>query len=277
MKRIIAFLLAVVMLVGMMALVGCDKDNENPGSGNNPNTDNNQNNVTDVYALVTAAMKKTMDAKSYIGAIKQTVTENLMGNTSTVKADYTLKASLGDPAKPLMGLDGEIEMEGEKMPYTYYFDGAWMYYVMYGEGFKAQATMEEFKEDAGGIDSLFTDLPKAIFDGVTAKTEGNTTKVELTADSETIKAMYTELITDMFYDVVGDIITPVVVSDVKIVVSVADGYVMGYDLSFKSSYTIGSDSVSYDYSQSVVFESIDKAVTITPPDGYENFMEMGWG
>ena len=65
--------------------------------------------------------------------------------------------------------------------------------------------------------------------------------------------------------------------NVKIVISVANGYVKSYEVSFHANYTIGNDFISYDYSHSVTFESIDQEVTVTPPEGYENFMEMGWG
>lgn len=271
MKKLIALLLAAFMLVGTLALVGCDKDNDPAG------TPNSGNNSTDLYTLVTTALKKTTDATSYSGSIKQVVTENVMGHSTEVRADYTIKASLADPAKPLIGMEGNMVMSGETVPYVYYFDGEWMYYSMYGEGYKMQSSLEQFEKDAGGIDSLFTDLPKALFDGMTATTEGNTTKVTLTADSDTFKNMYTKLITDMFTDVLGENITPVVVTDVMIAVSVANGYVMGYDLSFVGTYTIGSDSISYSYSQAVNFDSVDKEVTVTPPEGYENFMELDWG
>lgn len=271
MKKLIAWLLAAFMLFGVMAMAGCDKDNTNSNSGNGGGD------TTDLYALVSNAMKKTQEVTSYSAVIKQNMKQNLMGTVMETDAEFNIKASMPDPSAPVIGMDGKMATDGEEIPFAYYFDGTWMYYSMYGEGYKMQVSLEEFEQDAGGMDDFFTDLPKDLFTGVTGKTENGTTKVELTATSDAFKTMYQELVTEMFYDVLGEDISAVVVDDVKIVITVANDYVTGYEMSFKASYTIGSDSVSFEVEQSLIFDSINEDVTVTPPEGYENFPEMGWG
>ena len=275
MKKLFALLLVFVMLLSTMTLMGCEKDDTDPSNPNAGNTEPEQ--PADLYTMVSEAMKKTNEATTMSAVMTMDMALDLMGNKSETSMTFNICASMTDSEKPVISVDGTMSMAGQEIPYSYYYEGEWMYVLIYGEGYKLKASLDEFQQEAGGTEQVMVDLPKELFEGVTGTTEGGVTKVELTADSDAFKAMYNELLKEMYTDVLGENIDPVVVDDVKIVVSVADGYVKGFDMSFKASYTIGSDYVNYDIVTSVVYESIGGEVTPTPPEGYENFGEMDWG
>lgn len=262
MKKLLAFFLAAVMLSGIVSLTGCKE------SATKPN---------ELCTQVNESMQKTQDLKSYSAVIKQSIKQDLMGISSESKAEFQLKASMNNPQKPVISMDGIITLAGQQMPMVYYYDGSWMYCAVSGEGYKMQASMEQFQENTSGIEQFITELPNELFDGVTATIENGVTKVELTADSEAFKAMYNDMMKDLFTDVLGDDTSKIVVDDVKMIITMANDYLKSYDISFKCNYTIGNDSISFEVVQSLVFESINEEITITPPEGYENFPEMGWG
>jgi len=289
MKKLFALLLAFVMLLSAMTLAGCEKDDTDPSSptsgnnenngdnGNNGNNGNNENEPVDLHALVSAAMKKTNEATSMSAVMTMDMAMDVMGTKTETNMTFNIQASMADPEKPVISMAGTMNIMEQEMPYSYYYDGEWMYVLVYGEGYKMRASLEEFQQEAGGTGELMVDLPKELFEGVTATTEDGVTKVELTANSDAFKNLYNEMLKELFADVLGENTDPVVVDEVKIVVSVADGYVKGFDMSFKASYTIGEDYIIYDVTESVVYESINEEVTPTPPEGYENFGEMDWG
>ena len=286
MKKLLALLLAVVMLLSVMALTGCEKDEPNPStpnSGNNENNDpgNNENpgnsgDTTDLYALVSAAMQKTLAAKAFSGQIKSQIKQNLMGSESETKAEYTIQGNLADSAKPIIGFNGSVTMYEQELPTAYYYDGAVMYIVEYGNGYKMDGSFEEFMEKLD-MNAIVRDLPKELFDGATATTEGDTTKVEVPVESETFKTIHNDFLVDLFYDVLGEYISPVVAENAKIVITVKNGYAVGYELSVKANYTIGNDFIIYDVVQTTTLDSVDQDVTVTPPEGYQDFGYPEWG
>lgn len=267
MKKWIAVLLAVMMLASVFGMTGCDKDNLGGGD----------NNTTDLYTLVSQAMENSQKVSSYSATITQVSTQSLMGMTMETNMTMNIKANAADSNNPEIGMDGSMTMDGQNIPYAFYFKDGWMYISTYGEGYKMQVTLDEFQQDAGSVEEMFTDLPKELFDGVTAKVENGVTTVELTADSDEFKAMYEKLVQEMFADVLGDDISAVEVSDAKIVISASGGYVRSYDMSFKCSYTFSGETISFTVTQNLVFNSINEDVTITPPEGYESFPEMSMG
>ena len=59
-------------------------------------------------------------------------------------------------------------------------------------------------------------------------------------------------------------------------VTVKDGYVTNYDLSYRMSMEVYGIVADATVTASVEFVNPGKTVTITPPECYESFEELGW-
>lgn len=152
-----------------------------------------------------------------------------------------------------------------------------MYQAINGEGYKIKATLEEFQNETVGTDNLLVDLPKELFDGITATTVDGVTKVELTAESEIFKKLYEDMLKQVLSDAASNKDIAMEVDDARIAIAVADGYLKSYDLSFKVTCTLGDEYAIYDLNMGIIYDSVNEKLTVTPPEGYENFTDLGNG
>ena len=65
--------------------------------------------------------------------------------------------------------------------------------------------------------------------------------------------------------------------DATIEITVADGYIRDYKVSFVCEITAGSDKVTYDATRFVEFISCDKDVKVEAPENLEEYYELDWG
>ena len=225
-----------------------------------------------VADLVNGAVKATLEAGGYEAKVYKNIDSNIMGIKNNSWLDVVAKAS-----------GNNVSVEGKKFEYdyesahNYYYDGSWMYYTMYESNFKQQATLEEFANEAGGIAAMLVELPEAAFANATKTDNGGETAVELTLDGDTVKNAYRGTVVKIFYDILGDMIDPVVVSNAKLNVTVANGYVKAFALTFTGEYTAGSDKATYNFSQTIDFANVGQGVTVNLPANLSDYMEMDWG
>ena len=184
MKKLFSLLMILAVLMGITALAGCGP---HEGSlGGNPETE-----PVDLHALVSEANERTKNAAYISARMNLDMKVDAMGDHMDVGVAFTMQADMTDPEKPIIGLDAAISsLQGEEISYGYYYDGQWMYQAINGEGYKIKATLEEFQNETVGTDNMLVDLPKELFDGITATTVDGVTKVELTAESEIFKKLY---------------------------------------------------------------------------------------
>lgn len=294
MKKLLAFLMVLALLVSACLLTACgddksDKDDkkdtattaaadgenkgeDNPADNNAPADDNKPADKTDLYTLVKNAMTKT-DAYT-TGEMTTTAIINgdIMGNKISTKTTMAVKMN-GDK----FGLTGNVKADQYGETYEtdveYYFDGSYIYVLMFGEGYKMPCTAEEFAEEYNEADTMFTDLPKALFDGL----EGDGSNVVLTLDEATCEQLFGDIITELCYDIVGEDLNQVTTTNGKITLSVKNGELTTYKMEFSCAMGSGDATATYTYAQSIELSNMGGTVTITPPEGYEDFMLMDEG
>lgn len=298
MKKLLLVLLALCVMSMTLVLASCDSDepetpvDENVENVDTPETPDETPTEPDAPAetpaetpaepekpaevnvadLVNGAVKATLEAGGYEAKIYKNIDSDIMGTKKNSWLDVVAKAN-----------GNNISVEGKKFEYdyesahNYYYDGSWMYYTMYESNFKQQATLEEFANEAGGIAAMLVELPEAAFANATKADNGGETAVELTLDEATVKTAYRGTVVKIFNDILGDMIDPVVISNAKLNVTVANGYIKAFSLTFTGEYTAGKDKVTYNFNQTIDFANVGQGVTINLPANLSDYMEMDWG
>lgn len=289
MKKLTALVLVLCIMLSAFALTACDEkptSGGNAGGGNNNQTSNNTGNSENsgttegsVYDIVSAAMAKTLQAKSYEVKLDTLKKTDLMGYKYEDTIQGNLKATALDTAKPEAYFSGKATVQGYDFEQDYYYDGEWKYFDMSEDGgYKSKVSYEEFADEMGAPETVMVTLPEALFaNAESKKNDDGSLTVTLTVDEATMETLYKDAITAVVYDVVGNDLNQATTKDAVIVVTVADGYIKDYKVSFVCEISAGSDKVTYDVSDAVTYVSCDQAVTITPPANLDNFYELDWG
>lgn len=271
MKKISEITLALVIALLAITLTACG-GNSSTGSESGPS----KKDEASVYETVSKAIENTLKAKSYDADVDTLLKTNLMGNLSEDSMDVNLKATALDTDKPKVNVTGKRTMEGYTADHNLYYDGEWKYFDITPDGgYKMQCSFEEFAVEAGAPQSIVVALPESLFNGVEGKknSDGSLT-VDLTADEATMETLYKNAIVAVVRDVVGEDLNQAVTKDAAITVTVADGYVREFKVTFVNEITAGKDTVTYTSNNSVVFNSCGKDVTVNAPANLDKFYEM---
>ena len=256
MKKWLSMIMVLALLVCLTACGENAATNADDGKKDEP---------VDLYTLVKEATEKTLAATSYEAKMVYVVDTDMFGTQMKTTADLVLTYN-GEE----IGVDGKsvIEMADSKteMPCRYYYDGEYLYMTMLGEGYKIAATEEDFVEEVGSFNEYIAVLPEELFEGIT----GDAENVVLTLDETTLKNLYGEALGEE----IGEDLSDITVKDGKITLSVKDGYLSTFNVSFTCEIDMGEeDTVTYVFSQETTFTKYGD-VTVTPMEGYEDFEEM---
>lgn len=283
MKRILAILMVMVLMMTALTACGGDKGGDNDkgndkggnttaAAGNNEggNEGGNQGggDKVDLYTLVKNATEKTLAAKSYDAKVKLVMDGDIMGQKSKIEGDLAVKMN-----------DGKISIAGaatstafgqtESNEVEYFFDGSYAYMSMYGEGYKMACTAEEFSKEYGSATEQIVVLPQSLFAGLS----GDGSNVVVTMDEATCESLFGDDVIELCYDIVGNDLNQVTTKDAKVTLSVKGDYLASYKVEFTCEMGL-TDKAVYVYSQETTFVSVGAAVTVTGPNGYENFYLM---
>lgn len=258
MKKLLAILLALVLLCGACLLTACGE--QSGGVVPEP--------PVDLYTVVKEATEKTLAATSYEAKSVFVMDTEMFGTKMKTTADMIFTYNGKE-----VGVDGKsvVEMMGSKTetPIKFYYDGEYLYMTMLGEGYKMAATEEDFAEEVGNSDAYIAVLPEALFEGVT----GDASNVELTVDDATMKNLYSKAIGEVIGEEMDDL-SNITIKDGKITLSVKDGYLATFNVAYTCEIAMGEeDTVTYACSQTTEFVRYGD-VTVTPMEGYEDFEEM---
>lgn len=276
MKRIIALLLALVIALTLSACGGAPA-----GDGSGTSTPSSVDKDTpsekeegSVYQTVAKAIENTLKAASYEADVDTLLKTDLMGQKSESSKDANVKAAAANTDQPKVLVTGKSTMEGYTADISEYYDGAWRYFGNPEMGaYKMPCTFAEFAAEAGAVpQGIVVALPESLFVGAQSKkNDDGSLTVTLTADEAAIETLYKAAVTKIVYDVVGEDLNQAVTKNGVIVVTVADGYVREFKVSFVSKITAGNDKVSYDSTSSVTFVSCGKEVAVTAPGNLDAY------
>ena len=256
MKKWLSMIMVLALLVCLTACGENAATNADDGKKDEP---------VDLYTVVKEATEKTLAATSYEAKSVCVLDTEMFGTKMNTTSDLVFTCNGKE-----VGVDGKsvVEMMGSKTetPCRYYYDGEWLYMTMLGENYKMLVTDEEFKSQAGHPGEYIVVLPEELFEGIT----GDASNIELTVDDATMKSLYGKAIGEE----IGEDLSDITVKDGKITLSVKDGYLSTFNVSFTCEIDMGEeDTVTYVFSQETTFTQYGD-VTVTPMEGYEDFEEM---
>lgn len=234
------------------------------------------------YQLVSDAVAKTNGLDAVDAEMKMNMKTVTSGITMDVPVTMSMKATGLKGENPIVSANMVMPILGEEMPIEVYNEGDDFYIVMAGEGMKMKAG--EYTEEYD-VSSDFMDVIKALPEDVLKDVEivknSDGTKTVSVAISDAVFAeVYKDLLDSTKESAGGaDLGADVSVSGAKVEITVnKDGYVSSYKTSFTMEMTIsvlGQEiKTTTEADIAVTYKNPGAAVTITPPEGYQNFPEF---
>ncbi len=257
MKKITSMLLTVLALFTVLSFASC--------------------NTLSTVEVINGAIEKTAALNEYEAKMDITIDMAMEGMTMNIPMSIVAKIKDAKSENPITSAEMTTKILGQKMSVTSYSDGNYVYVSQDGEGYKMSIEEADGEYDyAEDVDDMLKELPEDLIKDVTLE-EGEDGEYKLTVNvpNETFNELYGDLIDGMSESSVGEIVDEISVSDCKIVVTVKDGYVSSYDITFKMEMAVEGMNTSSSVTAKVEFVNPGKSVSIIAPDGYEDFEDLG--
>ncbi len=231
-----------------------------------------QESVSDAVA---SAVEKTNELDSFEAEITMEIAMAMEGMTMTVPMTVDMKAENANGEKPIFSATMSTSLLGMAVEADLYCDGEWVYYS--GDGMEYKMPAEESGDEydyTGDIDAMLKDIPGELFkDKQFAKNDDGSSTVIIDVPNEVFAEIYDELIDSMNEESTDEAVGDVEISDAKISITIKDGYISVYDISFKMSMTTYDVESTSEVKTSVTFKNPGEKVTVTPMEGYQDFEE----
>ena len=252
MRKITSLLLVVVLVFSTMLLTSCEN----------------------AQSLITKATEKTQKLDSYKAELEMEVVTSAQGMTLEIPMTIDMKVKGAQTDSPVVSATIAMSMFGQTFDIDMYAEDEWIYMSSNGENVKMSADDADGEYDyTDDIQSMIKDLPKDVLKDA-----------EIVKNDDGSKTVALDLASDVFEDVYDDLIksvndssdteaSNVEISDAKVKITVADGYISVYDISFDMDITVSEIETSSSVKCTVTFKDPGKDVEIAPPEGYKNFKE----
>lgn len=247
-KRILALALTLVMICSLFA--GCSQKS--------------------AYETIEAAVEKTqtLDAMDVKMVMDMTVSSNVM--TMSMPITLEMKAKDMKSENPVILTNLSLSMLGQTIEAQVYQEDGWSYAVMGDMKQKTQAEPETDQYDYS--EEMLQVIPEELMQDVKLeKGEDGAAKATISISGEKFMEVYADLV-----DQLSESLTEadeLDVKDAQVVISVKDGYISTYEITFSLEETAGEDVTSLDVKASITYENPGQPVEITPPEGYQDFPE----
>jgi hypothetical protein len=170
------------------------------------------------------------------------------------------------------------EIMEEKMEVELYMEGDYAYITANGESYKASIDdIEDEYDYEDDLKEIIKKLPADLIKDIELKkSEDGSYKVTLNLSEETFNELYSDMIEEMNEIALSDVEGEAGIGNGSVSVTVKDDYVTNYNLSYDMSMELYGMVADATVTASVEFVNPGSSVTITPPEGYESFKELGW-
>lgn len=270
-KRIFALLLALTVLCTGAMLTACGG-----GGGNTPETTMQTEPKKSVSEIINAALEKTgnLDTMSAVLEMEMKMAAEGMTMEIPITAKIKAKDMKGDNA--VASIVFNMSMFGQNIEMEMYQEGQWAYVVMGDMKYKANAKDMEGEFDyADSANEMLKAIPEDLLKNVelVAAADGSQTAT-VTFPAEKFAEIYKDLIESVGSET-GSELGGMKITDAVVKITVANDYVSVCDIAFKMEMTVEGISSTTEAKTTVTFENPGQDVTITPPEGYQDFEEMG--
>ena len=248
MKRSIALVLTWLMLCGLFA--GCGQKS--------------------AYETIEAAVAKTqeLDDISAKMVMDMTISSEEMSLAMPISMDMKAKNVKSDNPTILTNLT--LTMLGQTLDAQIYQENGWSYSVI-GES-KHKTQSEPQTDQYNYSEEMMQVIPEELMQDVKMeKGVDGAAKAVITIPGEKFTEVYSDLVDELSGNLVEG--ADLTVENAVVTISVKDGYIGAYDMSFSLTASDGEEVTTLDVESSITYENPGKSVEITPPEGYQDFPE----
>lgn len=264
MKKFVSWFLAFVVLCTGVMLTGCD--NGKPASGSVDKS---------VAVVVKEALKKNQNLDAMSAEMKMQMDMATEGMTMSVPITAKIKAKNLKSDNTTSLVDVTMSMLGQEMAMGMYQEGQWAYVVM-GD-VKYKSNLEDMQGEMDYADSakdMLREIPEDLLEGVKlVKVEDGSQTATISFPGEKFSEIYNELIEDVLSET-GTEMGETKISNAVVTITMANGFVTVYDVAFTVEMTVEGVSSTTKAKVTLTYENPGQDVTITPPEGYQDFEEL---
>ncbi len=252
-KKILSLTLVVCLLLGTMVFASCNKKT-----------------LADV---ISEAIENTQKLDSYAADLEMNMKMDMQGVSMDVPMTISLEVEGQTTESPKLKGSISMTMLEQTVTTDMYSDGEWTYMVLMGQGMKMKS--EEADSDyAETANMMLKQLPQSVFvdKEFTENADGSLT---FTTDlsSEMFNEIFSEFANEMIASNLGEEGAEVEFGDAKITITVADGYIKEYVMEYTMAMDVQGVAADVAVVTSLNYTKYS-GVTVTFPEGYENFEEM---
>jgi len=254
MKRIISLLLVLCLAAALFA--GCEQ-------------------VTAAVEIA-EALDKTQALDSIDAEIVTKVTVSAEGESESMPVTVTMQAEGLQTDSPKVAMQTQTTFLNETITTHMYIEGEWMYCAMGDFKYKISASEAGEEEDySETTNELMQDIPEELLKNVKLEKQADGSRsVTISIDDEQFAEIYEDIIESTSEDIGGSI-DDMLISNAKVTITIKDGYVTKYALKYNMSMNIFGTKVDAEAEVSVTLKNPGSKVTVTPPEGYQDFPDLG--
>ena len=258
MKKIIALICMLIMVATCFAFASCQ--------------------ALDTVEVINGAIEKTAKLNEYEAKMNMNVEMTMSSITMSVPVIVDLKVKNATMENPIIYAKMSTEIMEEKMDVELYMEGDYAYITANGKSYKASVDdLDDEYDYEDDLKEIIKKLPADLIKDIELKkSEDGSYNVTLNLSEETFNELYSDMIEEMNEIALSDVEGEAGIGNGSVSVTVKDDYVTNYNLSYDMSMELYGMVADATVTASVEFVNPGSSVTITPPEGYESFKELGW-
>ncbi len=265
MKKVLSVLLAVCMLFAVLATSGC---------------------TLSTAKTIGDAIKKT-EALEDIDATLFLEISMDMGFSITIPVPVNMKAKNIKSQAPTVYVDMTLPMGSMELKTSVYQEEDMLYVSENGLKYKQKIAESDGEYDCiGYVNNIIKDIPDDLLESIElVKNEDGSQSASLTIDDARFKEIFRDLVLDSADDsstgeddeydmaegVIDDIMQYISINDATVKITVKDGYVSVYEISYSMTADVESVKTTSSVKASVTYNNPGEPVEITPPEGYKDY------
>lgn len=263
-RRLVALLLALTALCTGVLFTACGVDDA-PETTAAPT----------VSEVINAALEKTQNLDSMSAEMKMEMNMEMEGMTMSIPMAAKFKAKDIKGDSPVVSAVVTMSMLGQDIDIEMYQEGQWAYVVMGDMKYKASVEdMESEYDFTDDANDMLQKIPEELLtDAELIKAEDGSQSVTIAFPSEKFAEIYDDFIESVNSDTEAEV-GEMKISDATVKLTIANGYVTVYDIGFTMEMTVEDMTTKTEAKATLTYENPGEEVTITPPEGYQDFEEM---
>ena len=216
-------------------------------------------------AFLNEAIQKNKALDSLAAKMEMTIDMSIQGMTLSVPVTADVKV-VGETAYTKMS----TSLLGQEIKVEAYMEDGWIYMVLGDQKFKNNADTSEY-DYSDDMNNMMQELPDDLLKtaAVTENADGSKT-AKVTLSGKQFTSLFSAFV-DGLSATTGTGIEGVTIGDAVVSVTVAEGYVTEYDMEFSMNMTAAGTETATEVKATMTFEEPGSTVTITPPEGYQDF------